>query len=321
MDVYCHPFTSGGQEIPIQEAKLVELITLVTSYSCGEDMCVPEAGSLALDWAEYREHGTQFIKASTYPESIAKQLDKVLKMPKEERAKIGKRATEWTIENYSINSTGPFFEEFIDSAPFTEYDFDLKEEDKNPFYEIPATKDDAEWLINMYHNILLMRDVDGEDDGHKYWMEELRKGAKRRDVENYFRQVAQKENQSKEKVPFEDILGKDDKGKRVLYVMPQSIGDVILSTSLFKSIKEQYPEYNLYIATKPEYQEILEGIPYVYKVINYVPQMDNLLWLEGRGDHEGFFEIAYLPHIGTQRILNYLHNGKDKIAYKDLHYA
>ena len=28
MDVYCHPFTSGGQEIPIQEAKLTELITL-----------------------------------------------------------------------------------------------------------------------------------------------------------------------------------------------------------------------------------------------------------------------------------------------------
>ena len=37
MDVYCHPFTSGGQEIPVQEAKLTELITLVTNYSCGED--------------------------------------------------------------------------------------------------------------------------------------------------------------------------------------------------------------------------------------------------------------------------------------------
>ena len=34
MDVYCHPFTSGGQEIPVQEAKLAELITLVTNYTC-----------------------------------------------------------------------------------------------------------------------------------------------------------------------------------------------------------------------------------------------------------------------------------------------
>ena len=33
MDVYCHPFTSGGQEIPIQEAKLTELITLLPTIA------------------------------------------------------------------------------------------------------------------------------------------------------------------------------------------------------------------------------------------------------------------------------------------------
>lgn len=320
MDVYCHPFTSGGQEIPIQEAKLAELITLVTNYSCGEDMCVPEARSLALRWAEYREHGTQFIKASTSVESICEQLTKVYKMGLDERRLMGSEAREWTIKNYSIGSTGPFFEEFIDSAPFTEYDFNLKEKDKDPFYEIPEIEDDAEWLINMYDNILLMKGVDKNDEGHKYWMGELKKGAPRRDIENYFRQVALKENQKKEKVPFEELLDDDDKGRRILYVIPQSIGDVLLSTSLFKSIKEQYPDHNLYIATQPQFQEILEGIPYVHKVLNYVPQMDNLLWLEGTGDHEGFFEIAYLPYIGTQRMLNYVHNGKDKIAYKDLCY-
>ena len=80
MDVYCHPFTSGGQEIPIQEAKLTELITLATNYSCGEDCCTPESGGLPLEWAEYREPGTQFIKASTSPRSIEKQLTKVFNM-------------------------------------------------------------------------------------------------------------------------------------------------------------------------------------------------------------------------------------------------
>ena len=44
--------------------------------------------------------------------------------------------------------------------------------------------------------------------------------------------------------------------------------------------------------------------------------MDNLLWLEGHADHQGYFEIAFLPHIGTQRLLNYLHNGKDKIEFE-----
>ena len=42
LDVYCHPFTSGGQERGIQEAKLCELITLVTNYSCGKTHAYPK---------------------------------------------------------------------------------------------------------------------------------------------------------------------------------------------------------------------------------------------------------------------------------------
>jgi hypothetical protein len=43
--------------------------------------------------------------------------------------------------------------------------------------------------------------------------------------------------------------------------------------------------------------------------------MDQLLWLEGAGDHQGYFEIAFIPHVNTQRILTYIHNGKDRIAF------
>jgi glycosyltransferase involved in cell wall biosynthesis len=320
MDVYCHPFTSGGQEIPIQEAKLTELVTLVTSYSCGEDLCIPEACSLPLDWAEYREPGTEFIKASTFPESISKQLQVVLEMSDKEKAEIGKKAREWTIENYSINNIGPFFEKFIDESPFTDYDFSQKEEQKDPHYRLPEGLDDRQWVLGMYHNILKMRTVDEEDEGFQYWMKEIEKGAERSGVENYFRQVAAKENSKNEKVDFEASLGKDGREKRVLYVMPQSIGDIILSTGLFRSLKKQYPNYNLYVATQPEYHEILEGNPHIHKLLDYTPQMDSLTWLEGSGDHEGYFEIAFLPHLGTQRMLSYLHNGKDKIAYEDLCY-
>ena len=87
MDVYCHPFTSGGQEIPIQEAKLTELVTLVTNYSCGEDYSSKESGGLPLEWSEYREPGTQFIKASTCSKSISDQLSYVYNLPKKEYLK------------------------------------------------------------------------------------------------------------------------------------------------------------------------------------------------------------------------------------------
>ena len=102
--------------------------------------------------------------------------------------------------------------------------------------------------------------------------------------------------------------------------MPDSEQDVFLSTSLFRSIKDTYPHYNLYVATKQEYASILEANPYIHKVIPYVPQMDNLFLMEGAGQKNGLFEIAFLPYINTQRIPTYSHNGLDKILYKDLKY-
>jgi len=161
-----------------------------------------------------------------------------------------------------------------------------------------------------------MKHVDQNDDGHKYWMQEFSKGAKRQDIENYFRNVAAQENQKNKKIEFEDLLDKDDKGKRILYVMPESIGDIYMSTALFENIKKQYPEYNLYVSVKPEYFEILQGNPYIHKLLQYTPQMDQLLWLEGAGDHSGYFEIAFLPFAGTQRFLDYVHNGKTKIQFE-----
>ena len=316
MDVYCHPFTSGGQEIPIQEAKLTELVTLVTNYSCGEEMCQKDAYSLPLDWSEYREHGTEFIKASTYPESIAKQINVVYKMKPSERKEMGKKAREWTISNFGVDNICSQIESFIDNQEFADWSkMSSIQEERDPYCQIPQIQDNGQWLLFMYNNILKMRDVNENDSGYKYWMEEIAKGAKRQDIENYFRNIAAQENQKNKKIEFEDMLDKNDKGKRLLYVMPESIGDIFLSTSLFENIKKQYPEYNLYVAVKQEYFEILDGNPNIHRLLNYIPQMDQLLWLEGMGDHEGYFEIAFLPHIGTQRMFNYQHNGKTKIAF------
>jgi glycosyltransferase involved in cell wall biosynthesis len=319
MDVYCHPFTSGGQEIPIQEAKLTELITLVTNYSCGEEMCYPEAESLPLDWFEYREHGTEFKKASTDPKSITIQINKVFNMSKEERSRMGKKARDWTIKNFSVNAVGKTIEDFIDSCGKVDHSSSFSKESPNPNALVPEINDNEQWILFLYHNILNLKNIDKNDDGFKHWMQQISQGAKRIDIENYFRQVAQNDLQkiqSTQGDAFEAILGKDDKGKRVLMVMPESAGDVLMLSSLFPSFKKVYPDYNLYIATKPEYKSILDGNEYVYKVLDYNPQMDNLLWLEGHGDHQGYFEIAFLPHVGTQRLLNYLHNGKDKIEFE-----
>ena len=156
--------------------------------------------------------------------------------------------------------------------------------------------------------------VDKMDDGHKYWMKQIANKTPRKNIENFFRNKAEEEN--KENLPFkiENLLDKEDEGRRLLVVMPGSIGDVFMATSVLKSLASTYKNYNIYFATAPEYFEVLEANPFVHKTIPYNSKMDDLLWLEGKGEHKGFFEVAYLLHLGTQRIFNYQHNGKDIIA-------
>lgn len=312
MDVYVHPFTSGGQEIPVQEAKLAELITLVTNYSCGEDMCEAKAHSLPLSWTEYREHGTEFIKASTEPASIEKQLSKVFNMSKESREKKGRKAREWVEKNFSVEKVGKTLEEFIDSCPEVEESaYDLKE-NKDPSAIIDESLPDDEWIRSLYKKILDM-DVADDDKGVEHWKKEMSDGTPRADVEKYFRGLAKREVEKK--TTLGDVLDEEDKGKRILFVIPESAGDVYLSTSLFENLKETYPSYNLYVTCKPEYFSILEGNPHVHKIIPYVTAMDNLWLLEGRGKNESFFEVVLMSHVMSQRHISYTHNGKDKIAF------
>jgi len=101
--------------------------------------------------------------------------------------------------------------------------------------------------------------------------------------------------------------------------MPESAGDVLLCTSLLRSLRETYPDYKLYFATKPEFKDILKGNPYIDEVIDYDQNMDNLVLMEGIEAHQGYFDIAFLPHAATQRFLTYMHNGQDKIAFNILY--
>ncbi len=326
MDVYCHPFTSGGQEIPIQEAKLAEKITLVTNYSCGEDNCVPDSASIPLEWSSYREHGTEFIKASTDPKSIAKELKNVYEMSKEERLKMGAKAREWTVDNFSIEVIGKKLEEFIDSRESLNKDkvYSIKVE-QNPDAKIDNTLEDKEWVKSMYKNIL-DQNVNDSDEGVRYWLEEISKGADKKTIEKYFRDTARREVSGK--TIMQSLVKKEhENSKKVLYVIPESIGDVYMSTSLFKSIKSRYPDHKLYVATKPQYKTVVEGHECVDAVIDYHQDMELFYNTEGvsnavhvtGGSIKKVFDITYTPFINVQRHSNYTHNGVDKVEF-DLKY-
>ena len=248
MDVYCHPFTSGGQELPIQEAKAAGLITLVTEYSCGTDSCYEHQGGIPLKWNEYREPHTQFIKASTCPYDIAQKLNRVYHMDETEKYDLSTKAIKYVKQEFSVETITKKLKEIL---------FKLK------------------------------------------------------------KPIPPKEDPKKEEIlSLEDVLDDEGQENRIAVILPESAGDVLILNSLMDNLKSLYPDKNIYVFTKPQFYQMIEDSPSIHKILPYQPNLDNLLFLEGRGGHEGYFEMAFLPNIGTQRHLNYLHNGKDKTQFK-----
>jgi glycosyltransferase involved in cell wall biosynthesis len=307
LDVYCHPFTSGGMEIPIFEAKLCELITLVTNYSCGEDGCCPDSAGLPLDWSEYREPGTQFIKATTCSTSICDSLEKVYKMPAAQKRKLEKKAREYVLKNYSVEVIGKQLEAILDELPYCSWDFDMTEKPRNPSYT-PSKQfsSHVEFLIDIYKNVLNL-ELNPNDSGIKYWVNEINNGKSPQEVLSIFKNIAHKENQALNKTNFEDLLDKDDK-KRVALVVPENESDVLLSNSLAEGIKNKYPDHNLYFITNPNLFPLVDSNPSIKKCLPYLPQFEDVLSLEGVGEHNGYFDIVFSPFL-LKKHHTFFHNG------------
>lgn len=249
MDVYCHPFTSGGQELPIQEAKAAGLVTLVTEYSCGTDSCYEHQGGIPLKWNSYREPSTQFIKASTCPKDIAAKLKMVRGMTEVDTMVLAEKGMEYVKKEFSVQSTVEKLKKVLLNL-------------KKPEAKEEEAKDSPKTL------------------------------------------------------GIEDVLGDEGISNRIAVVLPESAGDILILNSLMKNLKDLYPEKNIYVFTKPQFYQMIEDNPSVHKILPYQDSLQNLLMLEGKGDHQGYFDMAFLPNIGTQKHLNYLHNGKDKTQFE-----
>ena len=81
----------------------------------------------------------------------------------------------------------------------------------------------------------------------------------------------------KKGTPLEDAL---DPGKRIAVVMERSIGDLFMISSLFKNIKETYPDHDIYMFTNPVFFEMFYGNPYVHKILPYHPEFENVFVCE-----------------------------------------
>jgi hypothetical protein len=308
--LYSHPATSGACELPCVEAALTEKIVTVPKYSFGEDIIEKNEGSLEMEFSFYTEHGTHFLKSQPDPEALASLFSKVFFMETSEKKTLESKSREWALKYYSINENGSSIDKFFDSIPLLNDEVELNEKSEkqpNPSAQIPNEHDEVNWIKSLY-KFILNREVDSQDEGLLYWKAQLDKKTPRESIEDYFRKVAQKEL-SEAKVSLEEILDKADCGKRILLAVPGGKADVLYSTALLPSLKNKFPDLNIYAATNPENFSIFAGNKNIYRTIPLAPQMKNIPLMES--DENKYFKFAFY----LEPTIHHLHSKNYKIDF------
>lgn len=306
MDCYCHLMNAGGLEIPIIESLYCELPTATVPYSSGETFTANNFVT-TIDCAYTIQRGTQFDRACPYPSSVAKFLDKIYNLDTKKRQEIGRKSREWALSKFSPEVVGKQWEDLIDSIPAHNYDFNFKEELKNADFPIPEIENDEEWITSLYNNILK---CPPDDAGKKTWLDGLKNGQSRKQIYDYFIDLARKDNNSKnqQQVSLEQIFPRINGKKNVCLVLPESLGDHVIFSGLLPSIYEKYPldTHTIYLTCNPKYFEVYNGNMNI-KLVPFNPifrQELAMIGAGGKGVIDYFVDVA----ASSQAHLNYLSN-------------
>jgi hypothetical protein len=144
-------------------------------------------------------------------------------------------------------------------------------------------------------------------------MQRLKADLKRSDVLNYFRKVALSENQNSFLDEMLSSLKENKDSKKIAFIQPNGVEEIIIATSLVTSIKKTYPDYDIYFFTRNEYFDLINSHPDVKKVLNYFNKMDDPLFFEGKGANNKYFDIVFAPYLSINN--NYFRNAEDIIQY------
>lgn len=311
MDVYVHPFTSGGQEIPLQEAKLTELITVTTNYTCGEEMCSNESGGLPIAWSPYREIGTQFIKASSSPTDICNKIQQVFLMPKAERLQMGLRARNYVIENFSFDSVGKKLEKIIDEMP--EIDFNSIElfPSPNPDFKPKQKYDsDVSFVKDIYKN-LLGRNPDSSQSDINSLVSKIRAGVPPERLFSEIKKASIIELKKLSRIKISDLIDENGR-KRIAVVVPNDSYLALICSYFIKSLNKKYADSDLYIFADEKLHYLF--VPYSDLIHKICPLVDGCLdqtEMEGRGNFSGYFDMCFIPEHDNLSLAHISHNGKD----------
>lgn len=300
---------SGATEIPGIEAMSCGLPLATIDYTYGHDFCKNNF-VYNLNFTKYVEFGTQFIKATPSSDDICEFIKKIYTSNDNELDLLSQKSREWVVTNFDTEVISNKWQNIFDNLPEVTWNFEYEKiESKNPNIPIPNIPDNKEFIKFLYNNLLKV-EVDTESEDFKSWITRLEGGRPREEIIGFFKDIALKDNQSIQKqFDFNDLLVNNGK-KNYLILCKEAYGDCLTLSALLKSFRENYleNEWNLYIGCDTQYKEVFDGNPYITKVLDYRPEMENEIIMTGHLGNKGFFDGYTHLTVNTQRHLSYLKN-------------
>lgn len=320
MSVYIQGSIAEGDGMPVNEAKACGVPCLLSDYSALHEKAHNGGALPILSETLYTESETGQWRDLFDRQDLTKKIARLMG-DENERRYLASEARKCAELFYNWDLCAKKWEAVLDTSDIKDRSktWNAPIELKTPNEESPSPDlTEEQFLEYCYTQILRRKGIDNE--GRHYWLKELAKGATREQLEQHFRTMVEKDNERKlaiansnpdstdPVVAITEKLDPNDK-HRILYCMPETAGDVFISTGVVKSLKEKFPEASIYFATQKKFFNILEGNPDIKAVLEYNDAMLNYRNFETWGPQERPFDQVFCPFIVTQRIPHWIHGG------------
>jgi ADP-heptose:LPS heptosyltransferase/glycosyltransferase involved in cell wall biosynthesis len=307
----------------IGEAKANKVPVIATDFAALSEQVRPGTGGLPIKVQTfYIEDKTLFKRAWFDRDDLVDKLGMVIRWAEEKDPRYEKLCNEARAfaEKYDWDIQTKKWENLLDTIPIkdrnTTWFAPIKPMPTN-VGAVPSSLNDSEFVLWLYKNVLendIMVKTSGnptQDTGYNDWMRDLANGRTRQDIENYFRQVAFQHNVKAGVVKqknITEILDPTDTF-RIIFSLPKTAGDIIVSTAVIDSLRKKYPHASIYFATSPQYFDLVSDNPNIKAVLPYSDQILDFRQIEGIFENKPIFDISFTPFIGTQKICSFIHGG------------
>jgi len=316
LDLYVQGAIAGASEMTIINAKAAGVPTIVTDYAAMSEQGRNGGGAVIKCDLETESETMQW-RAWFDRQDLVDKLLKIMKKPKVLQ-RMSDEARRCAVQYYDWDLTAKKWEYTIDTAELKGEWPESLEVTETPIanlHEVPDLSD-SDFIDRCYNDILGRKsDKQGKSD----WLNNMKKGQPRDKIEEFFRNETNRKNHAAkllnnkgaEADPMMDIASNmnPEDTFRIMYCIPETAGDVLISTAIITKLQEKYPQASIYVATQKKYFDILENNPSVEGVFEYNEELLNYRTPEHFGPSPGFVDICFSPFIITQKIPHWIHGG------------